>query len=41
MKKYELSEKVFSQANLFIDVLKFMLEKNRFFKLLEVDTVFS
>ena len=35
------TEKVFSQVNLFIDALKFMLEKNKFFKLLEVDVVFS
>ena len=42
MKKYELSQrKEFSQVNLFIDDLKFMLEKNRLFKLLGVDTVFS
>ena len=41
MKKYERTEKVFSQVNLFIDVLKFMVKKNRFFKLLEVDIVFS
>ena len=38
---FYIIEKVFSQVNLFIDVLKFMLEKNRIFKLLEVDVVFS
>ena len=39
--KYEITEKIFSQVNLFIDVLKFMQEKSRVFKLLEVDTIFS
>ena len=37
----EITEKAFSQVNLFIDVLNIMLAKNRFFKLLEVDILFS